>query len=150
MTSMITYINVYVPKLATSYMVSNYQCPLPLLREKIRGCLPGLELEAEGPSRTSMLDGGLATPICVESGVPLSTSSSSSLCTPQKCLMASTNFFPCCSTQKKKRMTKKKTNRLFIPRPGRLWRFFPIFAAFSRFFQKKRVFSLTKKSRFFF
>jgi hypothetical protein len=68
MISMITYINVYVPKLATSYMVSNYQCPLPLLWDKIRGCLPGLELEAEGPGRTSMLDGvGLATPICVES-----------------------------------------------------------------------------------
>jgi hypothetical protein len=79
MTSMITYINVYVPKLATSYRVSNYQCPLPLLRDKIRGCLPGLELEAEGPGQTSMLDGGLAAPICVESGVPLSTSSSSSM-----------------------------------------------------------------------
>jgi hypothetical protein len=53
MTSMITYINVYVPKLATSYMVSNYQCPLPLLRDKIRGCFLGLELEAEGPGRVS-------------------------------------------------------------------------------------------------
>jgi hypothetical protein len=39
--------------------------------------LPGLELEAEGPGRASMVDGGLATPIYVESGVPLSTSSSS-------------------------------------------------------------------------
>jgi hypothetical protein len=79
MTSMITYINVYVPKLATSYMISNYQCPLPLLQETIRGCLPSHELEAEGLGRASMLDGGLATPICVESGVPLSTSSSSSM-----------------------------------------------------------------------
>ena len=76
MKSMITYINVYVPKLATSYMISNYQCPLPILRETIRGCLSGLEPEAEGHGRASMLDGGLATPICEESGVPLSTSSS--------------------------------------------------------------------------
>jgi hypothetical protein len=79
MTSMITYINVYVPKLVTSYMISNYQFPLPLLRETIRGCFPGLELEVEAPGRASMLYGGLATPICVESGVPLSTSSLSSM-----------------------------------------------------------------------
>jgi hypothetical protein len=79
MTSMITYINVYVPKLATRFMISNYQCHVPLLWETIRGCLPCLELEAEGPSCASMLDGGIANPLCVENGVPLSTNSSSSM-----------------------------------------------------------------------
>jgi hypothetical protein len=69
------------------------------------------------------------------------------LCTPQKRLMASTNFFPCCSTQKKKPNDQKKNEiGLFIPRPGRPWRFL---AFFTRFFQKIPIFSLSKKSRVF-
>jgi hypothetical protein len=54
--------------------------PSPPFTGKNQGLFArGLELEAEGPGRTSMLDGGLATPVCVVSGVPLSTSSSSSM-----------------------------------------------------------------------
>jgi hypothetical protein len=69
------------------------------------------------------------------------------LCTPQKCLMASTNFFPCCSTHTKKRMTKKKPNRALYPA---FFQFLPLFAAFFPIFSKKRVFFSNQKIAIFF
>jgi hypothetical protein len=76
------------------------------------------------------------------------------LCTPQKCLMASTNFLPCCSTQKKNRMTKKKRNWALYPAAWATLALFPhffhFFPIFTRFFEKRVLFSLCKKSRFFF
>jgi hypothetical protein len=75
------------------------------------------------------------------------------LCTPQKHLMASTNSFPCCSTQKENQMTKKNQIGLFNLRPARpsrvfrkkreFWRFF------GAFFKKSRFFDCPKNTRFF-
>jgi hypothetical protein len=60
--------------------------------------------------------------------------------------MASTNLFPCCSTQNAKHNEPKKTESgffLFLSYPGHNWRFFP---SFSRFFQtsKNRDFWFSK------
>jgi hypothetical protein len=67
---------------------------------------------------------------------------------PQICLMASTNLFPCCSTQNAKHIEPKKTESSFLSRglgkPGYFFRFLA-----TLFFQtsKNRDFWFSKNQR---
>jgi hypothetical protein len=48
-------------------------------------------------------------------------------------------------THKKQNDKKKNRIGLFIPRPGQLWCFFPIFVVFSSILRKKRAFFSAQK-----